>query len=69
MSILLELRFPVSVEMLVQGVILDLTLNLLVLHALARLLGPLWNPANHQRTWFRPTLRLATLNERSALSD
>ena len=30
--------------------IVELTPNLLFLHALARLLGPLWNLADHQRT-------------------
>jgi len=68
-GILEELRCSVSVEEFVQGVIFDLTLQLFVLHALARLFGPLINLADHQRTWFRPTPCLATLNKRSALSD
>ncbi len=70
MSILGELRFPVSVEVLVHGVMLDLTLNVLGHHALARLRGPLGSPvADHQRLLLWPTNSPKTANKRSAVSN
>jgi hypothetical protein len=60
----------VSVEVLVRGVMLDLTLNLPGHQAVARLRVPSLGPNNrHQRKRFWPTNRLKTTNKGSAASD
>jgi hypothetical protein len=70
MSVLRELHPLVPVEVLVYGVMLDLTLNLLGHQALPRLRVPSCGPINHHQTKrFWPANRLKTTNKRSALSD
>jgi hypothetical protein len=70
MSILRELHGVVSVEVLVHGVMLDLTLNILGHHALARLRDPFRIAvAHHQRHLLWPTNSPKLANQRSAVTN
>jgi hypothetical protein len=65
----MELHSLVAVEVLVHGVMLDLTLNLLGHQVLARLRIPLWSPIDHHhRTGFGPTNRLQITNKGTRLA-
>lgn len=65
-----ELPVTVSVEVLVHGVMLDLTLNVLGPHALARPHDPFWIAVPpHQRHLLWPTNSLKIANKRSAVRN